>query len=319
MRLHLLTAGLLAALVGCGRSGPGAMPTSPTSPAPASGTGAVVTGLTLQGNAALTAIGQMTPITATASLSDGTSRHVTTVAQWVSTHSANIAVSPGGMVTVMRFGQSHVSATYQGKSSSLNVQATPPGTFVVWGRVREPGGAGLAGVTVREEFSGISTLSNADGEFSFGGLTGTRLVFEKDGYERAALAAKPGIFIEAPLQRVIRIAAGGGVEVDLAPHDASYEIAAGVTCYPCRVVRIANAQAGRLQVTASWMEPRAALTLWINGRLFEGTALGGPPEIVADVAIEAPGELLVYIGMKNAADYHAPFTLTTRVGEMSSK
>jgi hypothetical protein len=314
MRLHLLTVVLVAALVGCDGSGPRALPTSPTSPAAAAaGAGTAVTRLTLHGNAALTVIGQMTPITAIASLSDGGTRNVTTAAQWASSNTSNLAVSPGGMVTVMRFGQSHVSATYQGKSATLNVQATPPGTFVAWGRARDAGDGGLAGVTVREDSSGISTLSNPDGEFSFGGLTGTRLTFDKDGYERAALEMKPGIYSEAPMQRVIRIAAGGRVDVDLAPHDASYEVAAGVRCYPCRLIRVANAPAGRLQLRASWIEPRAALTLWINGRRFEGTAPSGPLEVVADVAIDAPGELLVYVGIRNAADYHAPFTLATEV------
>lgn len=302
---------LLGALAGCTRTGPGASPTSPTSPAP--GAGALATGLTLRGNAALMAIGQATPLAATATLSDGTSRDVTTAAQWASSNTANLTVSPVGMVTVMRFGQSYISATYQGKSATLNVQATPPGTFVAWGRAREPGIIGLAGVQVREDSSGLSTLSNADGEFSLGGLTGTRLTFEKEGYERAALGAKPGIFTDAPMQRVIRIAAGGRVDVDLAPHDAAHEIAGGVRCYPCKMIRIVSAEAGRLQVKATWMEPRATLTVWIRGRLFDGTAPAEQRQVLADVVVDAPGELLVYVGLKDAADYHAPFTLTADV------
>jgi hypothetical protein len=310
MKPHLIIVMLLAALAGCNRSGLVAAPTSPSSPAALSP--ARVSALAVRGNAVLSTIGQTTPLTATASLSDGTSRNVTTAARWVSSNPSSISVSPGGLLTVIGFGQSHIEAIYQGKSATLNVQATPPGTFVAWGRVREPGDGGLAGVHVREEFSGSSTLSGADGEFSWGGLTGLRLIFEKDGYERAALVAQPGIFTDAAMQRVIRIAAGTSIEVGLAPHDVSHDVAAGVRCQPCKMIRVVNAQAGRLQLKVSWTEPRAALNLWVNGRLFEGPAPGGPLAVLADVAVDAPGELLVYVG-KNAADYYAPFTLTADV------
>jgi hypothetical protein len=312
MKPHLLTVVLLAALAGCSRSGPVA-PTSPSSPAssPSPGAGAAVTALAVRGRTLLTSIGETTPLTATASLSDGTSRDVTTAVQWVSSSESTLSVSPGGVVTVLRFGQSYVYATYQGKSATVSVQATPPGTFIVWGRVREPGSSGLPGVQVREETSGASTQSNADGEFSFGGLVGTRLTFEKDGYERAALEAKPGTFTDAPIQRMIRIAAGGSVEVNLAPHDVSYDLGDGLRCDPCKMIRVVTEPAGRLQVKASWSEPRAALNLWINGRFFEGA--GGPLEVLGEAAIDAPGEVLVYVGLKNAADYYAPFTLTTNI------
>jgi hypothetical protein len=311
MKPHLLTAVLLAALGGCNRSGPVASPTSPTSPTSSPSAAAAVTALAVRGNAVLTAVGETTPLTASASMSDGTSRDVTAAAQWVSGNASNITVSPRGMLTVTRFGQSYISATYQNKSATLNVQATPPGTFVVWGRVREPGNNGLAGVQVREESSGVSALSDGNGEFSFGGLTGTRLTLEKDGYERAALEAQPNTFADAAIQRVIRIAAGGSVEVDLAPHDVSYDLGGGLRCYPCKMIRVVNGQPGRLRLKASWKEPRAALNLWVNGRLFEGTA--GSLELLAEAAIDAPGELLVYVGIRNAADFYAPFTLTTAV------
>jgi hypothetical protein len=308
MKLHLLGVVLVTALAGCSRSGSLTLPTSPSSPASSPAGLAAVTSLAVRGNAVLTAVGESTPLTAVATLSDGTSRNVTSAVQWVSSHASIIAVSPGGMLTVIRFGQSHVYATYQGKSSTLNVQATPPGTFVVWGRAWEPGHNGLAGVTVRDEASGISALSNADGEFSLGGLTSLRLTLEREGYERAALDARPGTFTDAPMQRVIRIAAGGSVDVDIAPHDVAYDLGGGGRCYPCKMIRIVNAPAGRLRLKASWLEARAALDLWVNGRRFEGTS---GMEVLAEVAIDAPGDVVVYVGVKHAADYHAPFTLST--------
>ena len=126
----LLAVVLLAALAGCNRSDGAATLTSPTSGGTAP---AIATALTLRGNAMLTAIGETTPLTATASLSDGTSRNVTAAAQWVSSDASSIIVSPDGKATVIRFGQSYITATYQGESASLNVQATPPGTFVAVG------------------------------------------------------------------------------------------------------------------------------------------------------------------------------------------
>ena len=304
----LLAVVLLAALAGCSGSDGAATLTSPTS---GESGPAIVTAVTLRGNAILTAIGETTPLTASASLSDGTSRNVTTAAQWVSSDASSIIVSTDGKATVIRFGQSYITATYEGESASLNVQATPPGTFVLWGRAWEPGSRGLAGVVVREPSSGTSAVSGMDGEFSFGGLRGVRLTLEKEGYERAILEAKPGVFTDAPMQRVIRIAAGGSVDVPLAPHDVSYELAAGARCYPCRMIRVVAGQAGRLRVKASWTEPRARLYLWVAGRMFDAAAPAEPLAILAEVAVEAQGEVLVFVGMKNAADYRAPFTLTT--------
>lgn len=303
---------LLAGSAGCNRSKSVSTPTSPTSPtAPPVVTTAAPTAVAIRGNAMLTAIGETAALTATASLSDGTLKDVTATALWASSDASIVTVSPGGMLTVVRFGQSYVRATYQSKTASLSVQATPAGTFVVWGRTREPGSSGVAGVLVREETSGVSGLSNAEGQFSFAGLTSGRLTFEKDGYEPVAFEGKLNEYNDVAMQRVIRIAAGGTVDVGLAPHDMDYAPAADSRCYPCKMIRVVSTEAGRLQLRVTWKEPRATLNLWINGRLFEGTAPGSP-EAVADVPIGA-GELLVYVGMTSPVEYYAPFTLTTAV------
>jgi hypothetical protein len=182
---------------------------------------------------------------------------------------------------------------------------------VVYGRVREPGSSGLAGVQVRETAFGASVLSGADGEFSLGGLSRALLSFEKDGYERVAIEGKPNVFTDLAMQRVIRIAAGGTVDVRLAPHDMDYPGAGEARCYPCRLIRVSGSEAGRLQLRVTWSEPHATLNLWINGQLFPGAALG-PSEAVAEVPI-GPGEVLVYVGMRVPVEYYAPFTLTTAV------
>ena len=47
-------------------------------------------------------------------------------------------------------------------------------------------------------------MSNGDGEFSLGSLTGARLSLEKEGYEPAALEATPDVYTDAAMQRVVR-------------------------------------------------------------------------------------------------------------------
>ena len=315
MKPNLLTIVVITALAGCGgcgRSSTSPTPAAPTTPAPPTTPPVAtpqVTRIEIAGKVLLTVIGETSSLTATATLSDGTTRDVTTAVRWSSSDPSSVTISPAGIVTVVRFGSSYVNASYVQKYATVIVQATPNGTFAVFGRVREPGSSGLGGVIVREEASGTSFQSGSEGEFSLGGLTTARLSFEKDGYERLAIEGKASVFIDAAMQRVIRIAAGGGVDVRLAPHDMSYAPATGAVCYPCRLIRITSGEAGRLQLNVAWAETHVSLNLWINGRLFEGTGFG-PSEIVADVPVAA-GEQLVYIGMKTPTDYYAPLTLST--------
>src|SRR5204863_7704123 len=99
---------------------------------------------------------------------DGAAKDVTGLVLWTSSDPSSLSVSPSGVVTVLRFGSSYIHAAYNGKFAALNIQATPPGTFVAAGRVREPGSSGIQGVVVREEVSGVSALSASGGEFSIG-------------------------------------------------------------------------------------------------------------------------------------------------------
>jgi len=211
----------------------------------------------------------------------------------------------------LRFGASYVLAQSGSKYASLNVLATPPGTSVVFGRVREPGSSGIPGVEVREGLSGASTVTDADGGYSLANLTATRLAFAKDGFEPVTVDGAPNMFLDLAMQRVVRMAAGSKVDIKLAPHDMDYEVAAGSHCYPCRMIRVTSSGAAQLHLSATWTEPRATLNLWINGHLFEGAA-HGPSEAAAD-GPAGPGELIVYVGLKGGADFYTPFTLTTVV------
>ena len=101
-----------------------------------------------------------------------------------------------------------------------------------------------------------------------GGLTGSHLRLEKGGFEVAEFDAIPNQSNDTPLQKVIRLSAGESVTpLQLAPHDMSYTVGTD-RCFPCRLIRIMNAAAGTLRLTAhvDWiashsesMDGRAAL------------------------------------------------------------
>jgi hypothetical protein len=95
--------------------GSGSTPNGPTpTPTP------TVTSVAVKGNAALTAIGQMTQLNATATLSNGTTQDVTATASW-QTSDPTVATVTGGLVTGVNFGQVTITATYQGGNGMLAV------------------------------------------------------------------------------------------------------------------------------------------------------------------------------------------------------
>jgi hypothetical protein len=310
MKPHLVAVVLLAALcagAGCNRSvktptGPTTGVSDPAPPPPAQVIAVIVTG-----NVSLGAIGDSSQMTARATMSDGSAKDVTNTAQWTSEDATVLTVTPGGLVTVVRYGRAFIRAAYAPKSGGVTVSATPSGTFVVWGRVREPGNSGIGSVRVVEPLSGMSTTSDGQGSFSLAVLTALRLTFEKDGFESTAFTAKAGDFADVSLQRVMRVAPGGTVTTTLAPHDMDYAPLAGSRCYPCRLIRVAVPQSGTLSVGLTWTEPKAILSLWINGQLFGGTE--GSTALLADVPATA-GELVIYAGMASPKEVYVPLTLS---------
>ena len=305
---------LLAGAAACDDSHRAPTPTAPTpapAPAPTPAPALQVVSLRISGNPVLPSIGATTPLTATAVMSDGTTQDVTTAARWSSSDTATVTVSTAGMVTALRFGSSRVTAQSGTRSATLTIFATPDNTFVALGRVREPGNSGIPGVEVREMASGLSVLSNEAGEYSLGGLTAGRLSLAKDGYEPIAAEGLRNTYLDLSMQRVLRVAAGEKLNVNLAPHDMDYAVAGGGRCYPCRMIRVTTTGSGTLQLRAGWVETHATLSIWVNGQAFEGAA-HGPSEAAGEIAVAA-GETLVYVGMKTAVEYYAPFTLTTAI------
>jgi hypothetical protein len=64
--------------------------------------------------------------TAVAAFSDGSSREVTSEAQWVSSNTAVATVSPTGRVTIVSVGTTDVRATYQGITGNASLAVSQP-------------------------------------------------------------------------------------------------------------------------------------------------------------------------------------------------
>jgi hypothetical protein len=131
---HALVALALFA-TGCG--GAGQNPTAP-SPPPAPTTTAV----TVSGWLSPLEVGQSVQLTASAVLSDGSSRFVTTEATWQSSNAAVAIVSPAGLVVGQAAGSAEIRATYQARTGALDLSVTgpdrPPSTGLACGVERWP-------------------------------------------------------------------------------------------------------------------------------------------------------------------------------------
>jgi hypothetical protein len=174
-----LAAASIAAAVGCGSS-------SPTTPTPGSAT---VTSVIVTGAAAAGANFQLT---ASAHLSDGTTRDVTALALWESSNTALALVSSIGVVSVMAAGQVDFRATYQSVSGSLRLLVSPapaPTKLALTGVVREaaPNVHAVAGARVMitdGPDAGAVSVSDEEGLYTFPALTAGVIGVEasKDGF-----------------------------------------------------------------------------------------------------------------------------------------
>ena len=281
--------------------------TTPTSPSTPSAT---VTGVSISGNLTLKAVGETSQLTATATLSDNTTKDVTTSGRWQWGDSRVITISSAGLVTVVGFGATWISFVYQTRGATGNVMATLPGTFAIGGRVREPGVGNVPNVTVVDTISGRSATTGSDGEFSIAELPRlpAHIKAEKEGYEPAELDATQAS-VDLPIQRVVRLVAGETVRPsDLAPNDLSYTVGSN-SCSPCRLIRVVVPQAGTVHVRVTWTPGASKLTLFVEGQVVAGLTDG----LIADVPINGPREVLMYLGTAPpiALLGHMPFTFET--------
>jgi hypothetical protein len=287
-----------------------ASPTTPTPPSPTPPPATTVTKVAISGNGQLTGLGQTSQLTATATLSDNTTTDATARATWTVSDARVATVSTTGLLTVMQFGAASVSVQYQNRYASLGVTATPSGTFVIAGRVREPGAGGIANVQVVDTMTGRATTSDSEGEFSLAELSVLQAHFkaEPPGYEPTEVDATR-TNVDLPLQRVVRLTAGETVKPDeLAPNDLSYTVGTN-HCIDCHLIRVVVPQAGTVHVHVTWAFTASQLSLFAEGQVVAGTA----GDLTADFPVNAPREVLMYLGgaSLNSIHGHTPFTFET--------
>ena len=196
-RTLLIVALGIAAIACDDRHQPG--PTTPSNPAPPA---PVVASIALTGNVLLSAVGETSQLTLTASFSDGTTKDVTREGRWTIGDARVLTLAPDGLLTIVGLGRTFVSATYASKNAFSRVTATPPGTFVISGRVREPGQGGVLDATVVDRATGYSAAANHDGYFSLPSLPApqARLGVTVNGYEPRELDANESTDLDAPIQ-----------------------------------------------------------------------------------------------------------------------
>jgi len=292
----------------------GSHPTSPTTPtpppSPAPPPAPTVTRLSITGNGQLTRLGETSQLTATATLSDNTTKDITSSVTWMVADARVVNISSLGLLTVLQFGATSVSVLYQNRGAGLTVTATPPGTFVISGRVREPGAGGIANVEVVDTKSGRVATTDAEGEFSVAELPLLQAHFKSEptGYEPGEVDATRTT-VDLPVQRVVRLTAGETVKPDgLAPNDLSYTVGAD-HCIDCHLIRVVVPQAGTLHVHVTWAATVSQLSLFAEGQVVAGSA----GDLTADVAVNTPREVLMYLGgaSPNSVRGHTPFTFET--------
>jgi Big-like domain-containing protein len=307
IELFVGVAVLAAGAIGCDKPVTPVAPTVPGPPPVASDPR--LTGFDVTGNRPLSAIGETVQLAAMARYSDSTTKDISSETQWSSQFAEIATVSPGGLVTATGLGASIITAVFTSGAVIRRTVVTvvsPPGTFFVAGRVREPGSGSITDVKVVEATSGRSMMTGTDGEYSIGGLTSARLAFEKPGYEPSVIDATPNGSNDVAMQRVLRVPAGESVAPTLVPDDMDYAMDAA-HCHPCRLIRVVNPKAGLLRLRVTWTEPHSVLDVWAAGKRFERT--GTAFEVATDVRVDA-GELLVYVGARSST-YCVTFGLST--------
>jgi hypothetical protein len=281
----------------------------------------LVTSVFLSGGLSLTAAGQTGFLTATARFADASTKDVTTEATWTSSD-VSVATVSAGFVTATGLGKTTIQATYSNRSGFTTVQVTPAGTFVILGRVRDPGqgqgaGLGVPGFTVRDVMTGRVTTTDASGDYSLGGIfPGDRVIYEKAGWETVERVFNSGDDDAQPgAQRVVSISAGSTAVISTAPNDVVYQLQPGVSCTPCRLVRVQSSTSGTLHLTLTWTGTGPRLNLWIDGQMYSSNGIA-PIRVVVDIPVN-PGETLVYAGLVGGQPFSTGYmtvTLATSIG-----
>jgi CarboxypepD_reg-like domain/Bacterial Ig-like domain (group 2) len=163
--MRRVLSGLLSAIAlsfgwwACGGAGntPVSPSTATTTPATPTVTSVVVTGSTPN-------VGSSAQFAANATMSNGTSQIVTSLATWQSSAASVATVNSAGVVAALAAGETDITATYQTTSGKMHLVLVPA-TVTLSGTVTEAtSGALLAGIVVAG--GGRSTTTDANGRYS---------------------------------------------------------------------------------------------------------------------------------------------------------
>jgi Bacterial Ig-like domain (group 2) len=120
--------------------------------------------------------------------SSGTTRDVSTQAQWTAVDSDVLGVSTTGLVTGLERGETFLRASFNGFIGSRMVFVLPDGTFRLTGTVTDAGtGVRDARVEVADGTSrGVATMTDVLGQYRLYGVSGDTLIrASKNGYQSA--------------------------------------------------------------------------------------------------------------------------------------
>jgi Carboxypeptidase regulatory-like domain len=122
-------------IVSCGHESP----TRPTpTPTPTTTTAATIQSVRIEGPTQLSP-DTSAQYTATAQMSDGTTRDVTATVTWRTSDANVLSIASGGVASARKAGQTFIFADTANRRASLEVLVLAPGTFRVTGVVREAG------------------------------------------------------------------------------------------------------------------------------------------------------------------------------------
>lgn len=157
-------------------------PFVPTAPSPGP-SGPTLVRLELTGPGTV-AIGETAQFTATAHLSDGTTRDVSGESAWQINGPPILTASAGGRFTGFGPGETTVTVSYQGLRSTLGgVIVVPPGTYRLKGTVRDAGLPIDARVTIDDDVKGRTELTTFNGAYTVYGVAGeTEVTVARSGY-----------------------------------------------------------------------------------------------------------------------------------------
>jgi hypothetical protein len=166
---------------------------SPTAPSSIAGPSAQATPLTIAiiGNTSIDHPGETIELTASASFSDGTTRDVTTQAQWLVIDDGILTLASPGRMTAQRYGTTTVSVSYgtrgSGVSARADLRVAPQGTYLLSGVLKTDTGFPLpqSRVEAASRAGTMSTTADGYGFYAVPAAGEAVIHVEKEGFRAA--------------------------------------------------------------------------------------------------------------------------------------